>query len=1422
MRTSIVILVIVAIIAAGCLEEIKDVGCCNKDDATDPANPKCVIMDSITGEPVEPLRTYQVNGDCNVTSGCNAIIAPGTEMIIPVCSNDYTVPCLNPNCTAMVCGEFSFKPKLAPGYADPEKDAEGDAPANDESAAMNFYKAQCKFLPMDLSFKKIMKSTKSVINVFRLGAGGSFDEFDQYRYYLPMSDAFCALNLPSLASDAKVDRYMNYLQPGPATYDEEIVTNCLTDATAPPPFRYDESLVPASPYLPLGTYPTVVPDSKGYKFARQMRVSKDSVWDEDSCDGIYRYNGAERKSIFKRIDTGYYKRYLASAYADMIYDVDNTGTARAPFECRVDKSECYSGKCDTTFYNRGLLIKGTSEDPNDDVEVASECFKAKDENHREMIFCYPTRDVTINGATEAPTFTYARVPVVLEYLELNHQYAADTDAEILDDRDFDNIDDEGNVDDDDGATIEEYWNKVANGDTFMSGAKSNPVYIKNAIKNMYFTIEQKKYCSNPSSPYSNENWSVYCAHIAEEPYGPPIGGTVFFGKPKTPGEINYHGSRIIGYALSRPTEFQEIYAVNRCGISNTPMYPNREKVLDESMSLLTCKKQCVASCVPGSVNVQVNCNNWCDKNIANPPEPCTLSTSPDKIYETEDYIRVHLDGINTPEWKDLMTGFATYYKDRMVAMRDAALEDCDHEFIPADAVFSAMPWVVSFSVVGKTDHTHTPQDAHFMDLANVAPGEDDHNDQLVNEYHTTNYNYKMMSGSAAQAFRHRNLFDLPMGTLRGTGACNLEWLEEEYLNDRWFIGGSRPFYQIAYSNDIYLFKGKDGEETFGQCKVDDSTKLPVVKELGWCEPCTTSTLAYQKLSLRNKPYFPVLNMKIDLSGTEEPPTSVEEIMSTIGICSIESETSYLGGWCFDHMDAITCHNEEITDMGDYSGISFGLSGTPRTIPDATIIKERLGNYMKSGILPVIDLTDASNWDLDNPDYHEVSGWDDFWGEDSSPPPGFAYYDFEKLFGTMGAVVVIIDTIDGDHVPTPDEAGVIAGRMVERAEVIKSKCDGCMIAIRIAPEPYSNETLREIVSTILGSDPSLNNMVDIVAYNYNVNYHFSGTEDNIPKVANSIQSFSASVLEIPGINKLTMIVGLTVSNSEGVSSGAWTNSEYQSMLDQIVLKQADLIRSGLIGIIFSPVRSWYGGDGFVTTMPGDITPEYALGTKDSRFCALQSAFQMMSTSPPSSVFNRVDAAEQINCTLCSSVDMAQNSCGPNPGDTYPQCDDGSFCHMPNPIVGGPVGDPYTAPLPENFKCPSGSVTNTHCQLCNETGMKYSCTRTFMNSSSDVIEGLMSDVDTDMYLDIIGGIAKPNKCCLGVDVVGPTGPQTYKYTYTKDSSISPLNKPIVYSKAGFTDMDCGFGSTSGLGDTNSFCGQSIIPMKNYDIDCALIPP
>ncbi|MFH1520062.1 MAG: hypothetical protein ABID61_00280 [Candidatus Micrarchaeota archaeon] len=1412
-----IILIILAIIAVGCLEEINDLGCCNKDEATDSNNPRCVIIDAIEEAPTGV--EYDVTDVCDATSGCNAIVAPGETMIIPVCTKDYKVSCLNPDCTAMVCGEFSFTPRLAPGYAnadsesdEPPEDAVGDAPASEDSAAQNFYKARCRFLPMDINFKKIMKSSKSVINVFRLGAGGSFDEYDQYRYYLPMSDKFCALNLPSIASEGKVDRYMNYLQPGPASYNEEITTNCLTDATAPPPFRYNGLDVN------LNDYGTVVPDITGYKFARQLRRSQDAVWDENNCGGVYVYTGTTRNAIFKRIDTGYYKRYLSSAYAELIYDVDNIGLGRASFECRIDKSECYSGKCDTSVYNRGVLVKGTSADPNADIEVATDCFKALDENKREMVFCYPTKDVIVNSETDPPTFNYASVPIKLQYLELVHTYG-DDGAEIFNDRDFDNIDDEGDVVDGDGDTIEEYWANVANEVIFMDPPANSkyPVYLTKAIKTMSFDIRQKKFCGNPASYYANENWSVYCTQMTQEIYGPPIGGAVFFGKPKTEGEITYHGNRIIGYALATPTEFQDIYAIDRCGLNHDPMFPNREALIEGTMSNATCIYQCTNSCTgPG---IQAGCNSWCNKNIDSPPEPCTLSTNPDKIYETEDYIRVHLTGMNTPEWKELMEGFETYYKDRMVAMRDVAVEDCDHEFIPADAVFSAMPWVVSFAVVGKTDHVHTPGDTFFNELA--SQGETPTKlSQIRNTYHNINYQKTLLSGSAAQAFRKRNIFDLPMGTTRGTTACNLEWLEYEWLNDDWAYYRDRAFYYLAYSTDIYLFKGKAGEDSFGQCKIDDNTKLPVIKELGWCEPCTTSTIAYQKVTLRDKPYLPLMNYKIDINGIDELPASLNDIMDTIVICSAEYDRSFgYGGYgslgCGSAMDTITCNNDEIPDVSDLSGISFGLSGTPRSIPDATILKERIGNYMRSGILPVIDLSDESNWNLTNPNYHHVDGLDDFFGTDSSPPTDYAFYDFEKLIGNMGVVVVIIDTIDLHNTElTQDQANQIAGRLIERAEQVKGKCDGCLVAVRFSPEPFYRQKLSDAVISILSSDPSLNNMVDIIAYSYFIGGHpVEGDGDYADRVVNNIQAFSADILEAPGINKLTMIVGLTAADNDQ----GWTNGGYASILDRIVLRQSDLIRSGLIGIVYFPIRDYAGGDGFITV----TDPPESLGTKDNRFCILQNSFQIMSTTPPSAVFNRVDAENQINCTLCSSVDIAQGSCGPEPGDTFPLCDDGSFCTMPNANLALPLNDPYRIPEPINFKCLSGSVKDTTCEVCSELSGHYVCTRKFQNNSQDTITGLMSELDSDLYLDVIGGIEKPNKCCLAVDVVGLNGPETYKYTYTKESSISPVNKPIVYSKAGYTEVDCGFGSTSGFGDTTSFCGQSVIPIRNYDINCTLTP-
>ena len=54
----------------------------------------------------------------------------------------------------MVCGDFAFSPRASPGYSDVDE-AQGDAPpTTSNEGALNFYKAQCRFLPDGLAAQR--------------------------------------------------------------------------------------------------------------------------------------------------------------------------------------------------------------------------------------------------------------------------------------------------------------------------------------------------------------------------------------------------------------------------------------------------------------------------------------------------------------------------------------------------------------------------------------------------------------------------------------------------------------------------------------------------------------------------------------------------------------------------------------------------------------------------------------------------------------------------------------------------------------------------------------------------------------------------------------------------------------------------------------------------------------------------------------------------------------------------------------------------------------------------------------------------------------------------------------------------------------------------------------------------------------------
>ena len=1293
------ILLALILAAAGCVTPVQKLGCCLKANATaDPAT--CVLYNTstFTVQMDGGVPKYFPTSGCDNQTGCNVTV-DGDETLIPICSEADLVPCVNQDCRAMVCGDYNFKPRISPAITG-VSDAEGSTPPDldDEGTAFQFYKAQCRFLPMDAKLRQVMKSSKSQINVFRMGVGGSFDEYDQYKYYFPISDKFCNINPPLSPEDNRVDRYMNYLKSDLTGYDDpgnDITLNCVDGTGDPPPMTFPETVAPkpSVPYFFGVAYNPVVPDAENYKFAHWGR---DALWAYYSPDngGYYYYGGAphfDQSRVFKKIDEAFYRRQLSIAHASLIYGKTSADTTRAPFECDVAANECFSGNCNTFVYNRGVMVTALGPEG---MEVVTDCNKMEDENGKSKVICPPTKTVTVSATPgTAPTITYGSVLARPALLQTSDALASWPFS-------FNSIASEPNL-------FDLYWYSFNDTvpDVFTYTAAGKEQTVTNTFFTVTYSLTQKKYCYNE---YENSTNLVYCTDgFSQSGYLPPAGGTVFFGKLKDDKVVQYKGNTIIGYTLSDPSSFNDLLLVDQCAV-----------------------------------------------NVSN-------------ATETDDYIRVELTGPNDQDWKDLVTSFGPYFQDRVEAIGKKGVTDCNSNIAATDAVISSLPWVINYEK-GINDP--------YVFLGGGFDPEADYDDWLPEPIG------KHLSATAPQAYRVRNIYDQYMRDTNGTSACDLS-RDVSYWWAGWY-GTQNPvfYYSMAYSKYIYLWKA-GSDKKIGICAVDEGTMLPAMKTFGWCESCTTSTLAYQNITVWDQVYMPFYTANLETATNFE------------NICTASYNSEMVGWLNWQVTDNVTCTHPKIADVDDYKE-SIGYYGSPRTKPDATIIKERIGNYMKAGVMPVFDLSDASNWDRTNP-YAEADG-DDFClffigcGDDASAE--YAQYDFERLFGTMGAVVTIVA-----HVSDADDATAKLDTILDRNTIIHERCFGCLTAVHV-DNPTNNDSFREAMNAALGhpllweSEKGVG--VDLVTFDYRVSDQ-SGLNTPVDVIEN-MKSYSR--IALVDKRKPTMIVGFNVENDDG----KWNYNNQDELFNALVTQQDELVKAGLIGIIYSPARDAAGnaGKGLVNL---DAT---GLGTKSPKFCALQQAMEKMSTIPPTALFTKTVAADNITCVLCTSLDKNQNKCGPAVGL---QCDNGVECTLPDPLP--------DETSESDFKCPESTVLK-ECTLCKDVPGSYTCTKKYTNGTLETFSGPMSEVQSEIYMDVVAGLARPDKCCLEIAGTSNETNDTIQYSFVKDTLASPINKPVVFPRTGDQNVDCGFGADStDFSGVSEFCNVETVPLKDFDINCSI---
>lgn len=1748
-KTALAILAI-AILVAGCVQPVQQLGCCLKnytkgttmydvvnraystdggktwnDIATASAAVKagygCMLynmsdIDGVTANPYKYDYTAATNnyGTCNesdkgTVSACNVTIRTTTgnrQYLIPICTQNDIVGCVNGDCTAMVCGDFKFTPRVAPGFSATASDTNpktaatsetsGAIPAgSSQSVAMQFYKAQCRFLPMNAQLKTIMKSSNSQINVFRMGVGGSFDEFDQYRYYFPVSDQFCGVN-----TAGTVDRYMNYLTLSsgtPTAYNNPvggIASNCVdnTNSIVPAPLAFTEN---STKRLGWGgatfDYFPVVPDQSNYKFAHYERyalwavavpntitesttytttcyeppayqgvycssfpapnyVCKATFGDQgnvysgctaylgstcsgqtctqelvstdtspgvhplhlkttctgsgtgcydnlNSCLGGYYGTGTYQtwsctqtqsssqstaytynyrfgyptgtNGIFKALDNGYYSKELSITHAASIYDTGQTGTTRAPFECDSSGNDCYSGTCNIQTYNRGVLLTGS--DPTTAHDVVADCNEVTDSAGIKIVTCAPTKSVASPVGGNPPARTYGSItliPTLMERITTDYNTKPNPEDPAL-----------GAGDLRDGNELDGYWTAFSTlGESHVGGTKSNLILsttsswtVTNATQiswqpnSAYINCtvyasqvrQLKGYGTNTTwaTLASNQAWNtgtppvavnasnstlVWCPKVTESTTGPPLGGIVFFGKTGTDGQslVRYTDpatqttSTIIGYSVLNEADFK-----------NTLLYKN-----------------------------------------------CNLHAS--------DYELINISDPRSSVFNasgGLLDAFKPYFQQRVKGLGSTLGTKKVNAF---SVVFSFTPWIPVFEKGTHRYGSHVTAPQTVFDKSN---GDSD----------TVGFTRlgDFLASPPAQTVRQRNVYDEDMNQMLGTSASELDNKGDPYGSGGY--GGEftndgqnkvvRHTYNLGISKYLILIK-YDGSGMLGSCSIDDATDLPRVRTFGWCEPCTTSTLAYQNITTfvasgtnhDKEVYLPTNSGEVEHTmGTggmytwtngegicNASPVDAIPVYST-GYGGIPSYT-YISGYIQDNN--VTCTNSHITDVSDYSGF-LAEQGSPRTIPDATIIKERLGNYMKSGILPVLDISDASNWNLTNHMADSIAS-----SSKLNNPPDYSEYDFERLFSNMGAAVVIVDHVStaADVAPTtvrplcttnpgwwqtngmgaqltrlgvssclrqvcPLAAALygcsgtlcavnpswwqtnypqfsipactvdvgLAGcavldihqcaaapsgnptkldEIIKRAGIVREKCADCLTAFQVdAPlttdcdartEPATSRCFNSTVQAVL-RDPTANYNLDMVTFNYPVTtlssqprwstdhpgWSTMSLQNKSLAVVDDIASYGRTSLQaIPGGGKPSMVVGFDVGSNDPDWKGNFT-----TLFDALAQNQGELVKAGVTGIIYSPVRSSTvvsSGTQLCTTNAwthANTVPAIPMCTSTTG-CTDLSIFVCgmtlcTSSAQTSQAYSVPMCTSTTGCTnlqafMCTGAmggnGLVDNSTGVGrKTDKFCALEDAMQkmtttapvaifsritaqpvacieCSAADKLAGGRCANSAT-----QLECDDGNS----CVVCDATGncnVPTGAAATGLRCPDGAVTDKCKPCTslagrqftyacTYLYSDGTNRTVNGAMMNLGSDsysdiIAGLPWPSKCciqdpasgtMYSYSKQAYASPLSKPMVFPGIGDPNIDCGMGGdTNQLAQIGSFCGYNL-PLKQYDIKCTV---
>lgn len=251
------------------------------------------------------------------------------------------------------------------------------------------------------------------------------------------------------------------------------------------------------------------------------------------------------------------------------------------------------------------------------------------------------------------------------------------------------------------------------------------------------------------------------------------------------------------------------------------------------------------------------------------------------------------------------------------------------------------------------------------------------------------------------------------------------------------------------------------------------------------------------------------------------------------------------------------------------------------------------------------------------------------------------------------------------------------------------------------------------------------------------------------------------------------------------------------LNYLFRHKGDLVDAGIIGVIYD---SWQSGES-----PLD------LGTSKSQlFCEVQNYSRQVLGLSKHTYGQKVYAANKTCvCEVCndgsyglgicdSRLKTPSNRVSPEATDQL-YCNDGQMCQPP---AGVNWNTDYW-----NYYCPQTCVNYSACDPCSQSTESAFCRIESPDNLWKTIKPYSSL--TDAYWDIISALPAKDKCCLEKQ----SDDATLRYTFLKRTSSTQRSEFLQFPRRGETGIDCGrTPDTSFL----KYCDIEI-PVAEKDIAC-----